>query len=115
MTGEGGTFPCACSSEKADLRHTQASGVCSHQDGTLLQAGNRFEETCDFIEAEDDRKLHGPPGQGKVLVAPVASERGSLQETQRADGQLHTRWRKLAFVGQVDDPGANLVGAERLR
>ena len=33
------------------LRHTQASVICNRQDGTLLQAGNRLEETRDIIEA----------------------------------------------------------------
>ncbi|MGF6439628.1 hypothetical protein QF001_000375 [Paraburkholderia youngii] len=98
-----------------DFGDTQAGRVGRHQDGALFQAGNRLEETRDFLKAQDDGQLHGPSGQGKVLVAPVASERDSIQEAQRAYGELDTGWRELAFVGEVDNPGTDLFRTKLLR
>ena len=66
------------------------------------------------LEAQDDGQLHGPFGQRKVLVAPVPPERDALEEAQPAYGQLHTCWCELSFVGQVDNPGMDLFGAEHL-
>ena len=97
-----------------DFGDTQAGRIGRHQDGALFQAGNRLEETRDFLEAQDDGQLHGPFGQREILVTPVPPERDAVQEAQRAYGQLDTGWRELAFVGQVDNPGTDLFGTEHL-
>ncbi|CAE6810031.1 hypothetical protein R69927_00139 [Paraburkholderia domus] len=55
-----------------------------------------------------------PLWQWKVLVTPCSPERDPIQEAQSAYGQLHAAQRKLAFVGQVKDPGSNLLWAKAL-
>jgi hypothetical protein len=98
-----------------DLGNTQARGVRGHQDGALLETGDRLEEGGDLLQAQDDRQSERLLRQRKVLVAPGSLECHAVEEAQCADRWTEAGGGQLALLAKMDEPGPDLVGPEQFR
>src|SRR6201987_5034977 len=96
-----------------DLGNTQPGRVGGHQDGALLETGDRSEEGGDLLQAENDRQSDRLPGPRKVLVAPGSFERHAVEEAQCADRGAETGGCQLAFLAKMDEPGPDLFGTQQ--
>jgi hypothetical protein len=98
-----------------DLGNTQARGVRGHQDGALLETGDRLEEGGDLLQAQDDRQSERLLRQRKVLVAPGSLECHAVEEAQCADRWTEAGGGQLALLAKMDEPGPDLFGPEQFR
>ena len=57
--------------QRDGFAHTQARSILNHQDGAVLQAAQRQEETNHFLLAQHHRKLSPSSGRGDALKKPV--------------------------------------------
>jgi hypothetical protein len=96
-----------------DLGNTQARGVRGHQDGALLETGDRLEEGGDLLQAQDDRQSERLLRQRKVLVAPGSLECHAVEEAQCADRWTEAGGGQLALLAKMDEPGADLLGTQQ--
>ena len=82
-----------------DLGDAQAGGVCGHQDGAMLEAGDPLEELRNLVEAQDGRELLHLPRRSDALHDPVLAERDPVEEAEGADGL------PVVAPGDVPSPG----------
>jgi transposase len=98
-----------------DFRHAQTGCVGNHQDGPMLQAGDRVEEGGDLLQAEDNRQADRLPGQWEILVTPVTFERHAIEKAQCTDRRAETGGCQLARFAEIDEPGPDLFGTQQFR
>ena len=98
--------------EVHDFRHAQPGRIRGHQDGALLETGDRLEEGGDLLQAQDDRQSERLLRQRKLLVAPGLLERHAVEEAQCADRWTEAAGGQLALFAKMDEPGPDLFGAE---
>ncbi len=68
-----------------DFREAQPRGIGSHEDGAKLDLLDRVKEAYDFGLAQDDRQFLGLARERDVRYDPIARERVTIEESQRAD------------------------------
>ena len=90
------------STRKADdLGDPQPGGVGGHEDGAVLEAGDRREEPGDLVGAEDDGELLGLLGADEMRsrTHPCA-EGDAVEEPQGGEGLVVDSSRRRASPGR---------------
>ena len=69
-----------------DLGDAEPGGVGGHEDGTVLEAGDRLEELSDLVGAQDDGELLLLLGRDDVVHDPFLAEGDAVEEPQGGNG-----------------------------
>src|SRR5262249_40891733 len=68
-----------------NLRNSEASRVCSHEDRSILNGGDGGEELSDLGEAQHDREFPRLLGERDVLDDPVLAQCDAIKESKSAN------------------------------
>ena len=69
-----------------DLGDAEPGGVSGHEDGTVLEAGDRLEELSDLAGAQDDGELPLRLGGDNVIHDPFLAQGATVEEPQGGNG-----------------------------
>ncbi len=94
-----------------DLGDTQAAGVGEAEQQAVPLTGQRFEETPDLVETEDDREGAGLLAVGEVGNEVGAAEGDGVEETQSRSGLVEEAPGNL-LLQEMELEGAELLGGE---
>ena len=63
-----------------DFRDPQTGGIGGHEQGPMLDVGDRPKEPGDFLKAENDRELSGLLGTNDILDDPNLAQGDPVEE-----------------------------------
>ena len=98
--------------QPGNFREAQAGRIGGHQDGAVLEAGDRVEELEDLSRAQDDGQLALSSGERDVRELDPLFEGDAVEEAQGADALVVSAPGGRFFVNQIKLVAADLCGAE---
>jgi hypothetical protein len=100
--------------EGGDLGDAEAVGIGGHEHGAVLDRSDGGEDARDLVLAEDDEEILGDLGAADAGHDALALEGDLVEEAEGGDGLVVIAPGDVAFLDEVEQIGANVIGAEGL-